>query len=78
MDELIWDEAGDGGSGHLLLATVGSSSSSLGTTLKIDGATEAGSQRYRKINNGQTLAAGDRVLVAQVGGSYVILGKITY
>lgn len=75
MDELIWDEAGGGGSGQLLLATVGASIDGQGTTLRIDGDSATGSQRYRKIS-GQSLSAGDRVLVAQVGGSYVIIGKI--
>lgn len=74
MDELIWDQTGSE-AGQLLLATVGASSSSTGTTLRIDGDSAAGSQRYRKIS-GQSLSAGDRVLVAQVGGSYVIIGKI--
>lgn len=76
MDELFWNETGGGGSGQLLLATVGASSDGRGTTLKIDGDSSAGTQRYRKIS-GQSLSAGDRVLVAQVGGSYVIIGRIT-
>lgn len=75
MDEIIWDETGGGGSSQFLLATVGSSSDGGGTTLRIDGESEAGTQRYRKIS-GQSLSAGNRVLVAQVGGSYVIIGKI--
>jgi hypothetical protein len=75
LDELIWDENGGGGSGQLLLATVGTSIDGQGSTLRIDGDSATGSQRYRKIS-GQSLAAGDRVLVAQVGGSYVIIGKI--
>lgn len=76
MDDLFWNETGGGVSGQLLLATVGASSDGLGTTLKIDGDSSAGTQRYRKIS-GQSLSAGDRVLVAQVGGSYVIIGSIT-
>lgn len=76
MDDLFWNETGGGVSGQLLLATVGASSDGPGTTLKIDGDSSAGTQRYRKIS-GQSLSAGDRVLVAQVGGSYVIIGSIT-
>lgn len=61
---------------HLFLATVGSVSSS-GATLQINGeaATATG---FKHVVTGQSLAAGDLVLVARVGGSYVILGKIAY
>lgn len=76
MDELVWDETGGGGSGPLLLATVVASDSYAGTSLKFDGESAAGTMRYRKISR-QSLVAGDRVLVAQVGGSYVIIGSIT-
>lgn len=76
MDEIIWDETGGSSSSQFLLATVGSSVDGGGTTLRVDGDSSAGTQRYRKIS-GQSLAAGDRVLVAQVGGSYVIIGRIT-
>lgn len=75
MDELIWDQTSSE-AGQLLLATVGASSDRDGTTLQIDGDSSAGTQRYRKIS-GQSLSAGDRVLVAQVGGSYVIIGRIS-
>lgn len=59
---------------HLFLAQVGSVSSS-GATLQINGeaATATG---FKHLVTGQSLAAGDLVLVARVSGSYVILGKI--
>lgn len=61
---------------QLFLAQVGSVSSS-GATLQINGeaATATG---FKHVVTGQSLAAGDLVLVARVSGSYVILGKIAY
>lgn len=61
---------------QLFLATVGSVSVS-GATLQINGeaATATG---FKHVVTGQSLAAGDLVLVARVSGSYVILGKIAY
>ena len=61
---------------QLLLATVGSVSSQ-GTTLAFN-AGAASATRYKRVQTGQTLAAGDLVLVARISGSYVILGKIGY
>lgn len=58
-----------------MLATVGSVSSA-GTTLILDGQTSATTKRYKRVVTGQTLAAGDRVLVARISGTYLILGKI--
>lgn len=60
----------------LYLGTVGSVSAS-GATLKMDGDAAAGSKAYKHVDTGITLTAGDRVLVARISGSYVILGKIT-
>ena len=61
---------------QLFLAQVGSVSSS-GATLQINGeaATATG---FKHLVTGQSLAAGDLVLVARISGSYVILGKIAY
>lgn len=61
---------------QLFLAQVGSVSSS-GATLRINGeaATATG---FKHVVTGQSLAAGDLVLVARISGSYVILGKIAY
>lgn len=58
-----------------MLATVGSVSAA-GTTLILDGQTSATTKRYKRVVTGQTLAAGDRVLVARISGTFVILGKI--
>jgi len=60
----------------LMLATVGSVSAA-GTTLILDGQTSATTKRYKRVVTGQTLAAGDRVLVARISGTYVIFGKIS-
>ena len=58
-----------------MLATVGSVSAA-GTTLILDGQMAATTKRYKRVVTGQTLAAGDRVLVARISGTFVILGKI--
>lgn len=58
-----------------MLATVGSVSAA-GTTLILDGQTAATTKRYKRVVTGQTLAAGDRVLVARISGTFVVLGKI--
>ena len=60
----------------LYLATVGSYTTA-GATLIFDGQTTATTKRYKRLAS-YTPAAGDRVLVAKISGSYVILGKITY
>ena len=62
-----------GGAAQLMIATVGSADSS-GTTLQFN-ATAATATKFKKIS-GQSLSAGDLVLVARVSGSYVIIGKI--
>lgn len=61
---------------QLFLAQVGSVSGA-GATLQINGesATATG---FKHLVTGQSLAAGDLVLVARISGSYVILGKIAY
>ena len=60
----------------LYLATVGSYTTA-GVALIFDGQTTATTKRYKRLAS-YTPAAGDRVLVAKISGSYVILGKITY
>ena len=76
MNEIISPGAGGSGSGELLIATVGASSSR-GTTLRFNN-TAASSTKFKRVVNGQSLSAGDMVLVARVGGGYVIIGKIAY
>ena len=67
-----------GGSQTLLIATISAWSASLGATLTFDGQQTATTKRYRRLVNGQTPAVGDRVLVAKMSGTYIILGKIGF
>lgn len=57
------------------LATV-KSVNSAGVTVILDGETTATSQRFTRLESA-AIVAGDRVLLAAVSGSYVVLGKIT-
>lgn len=75
MDELFSIAPQPSAREPLMLATVGSVSAA-GTTLILDGQTAATTKRYKRVVTGQTLAAGDRVLVARISGTFVILGKI--
>ena len=61
--------------GQLLVATVGSYNSSTGTTLIFPGQTTASQKRYKRLYN-VSLSAGQKVLVAKLSGTYVILGRI--
>lgn len=77
MDDFLFPFVGEvETSEQLFLAQVGSVSSA-GATLQINGeaATATG---FKHLVTGQSLAAGDLVLVARISGSYVILGKIAY
>lgn len=76
MNELFGAEGVPSGSETLMIAEVGSSTSS-GTTLKFN-ATSATTTRFKKVVTGQSLSAGDQVLVARVSGGYVVIGKIAY
>ena len=58
----------------LYLATVGSSNSS-GVTLIFDGASTASTKRYKRLSS-YSPTANDRVIVAKMSGTYVVLGKI--
>lgn len=60
---------------ELLLATVDSRTTA-GVTLILDGQTEATTKRYKSISTGVTLAAGNRVLVARISGTYLVIGRI--
>lgn len=60
------------------LATIAAWSSSAGATLIFDGQETATTKRYKRLVNGATPAAGDRVLVLKMSGTYVILGKIGF
>ena len=76
MDELLGMESASVGSEPFFLAVVGSVSES-GTTLRIN-ATSPTQTAFKHIVTGETPSAGDMVLVARVGGGYVVIGKIAY
>lgn len=46
-----------------------------GLTLQFNGEQQAGQKKYRRLGS-YTATVGDRVLVANIGGSAVVLGKI--
>ena len=58
------------------LGTIGTVTVNTGATLIIDGETDPTTKAYKWLSP-YTPQAGDRVLIAEVAGSYVILGKIT-
>ena len=60
---------------ELLLATVGTVSGTT-ATLIFDGDSSATTKAFKAVKTGRTLVSGDRVLVARVSGSYVIVGAI--
>lgn len=60
---------------QLLLATVGEYDGVSGSTLIFDGTDTPSTKRYKRATS-FTLASGNRVLVAKISGTYVILGKI--
>lgn len=60
---------------ELLLATVGTVSGTT-ATLIFDGDGSATTKAFKAVKTGRTLVSGDRVLVARVSGSYVIVGAI--
>lgn len=59
----------------MILGTVKSNTSGSGVTVQIDGESSATTKKYTYLSS-YTPAVNDRVLIAEVGGSYVILGKI--
>lgn len=63
--------------GQLQIAKIGSGSSSLGWTLILDGQTTATTKRYKTLTSiSVSVSAGDRVLVAKISGTYLIVGKL--
>lgn len=60
---------------RVILGTVKSNTSGSGVTVQIDGESSATTKKYTYLSS-YTPAINDRVLIAEVGGSYVILGKI--
>ena len=59
----------------MILGTIKSNTSGSGVTVQIDGESSATTKKYAYLSS-YTPAVNDRVLIAEVGGSYVILGKI--
>ena len=57
------------------LATVTGVSSG-GLTIRFDGDTAAGQKKYKRLASYSSPASGDRVMVAYIGGSYLVLGKV--
>ena len=60
----------------MILGTVQTITPGAGVTVLIDGETSATVKKYTYLSS-YTPAVNDRVLIAEVAGSYVILGKIT-
>ena len=60
---------------RMILGTVKTITSGSGVTVQIDGESAATTKKYTYLSS-YTPAVNDRVLIAEVGGSYVILGKI--
>ncbi len=60
---------------HFFLAKVKAFSSNM-ATLNIDGDTNATVKKYKVLND-KYLETGDRVLVAKISGTYIVLGKIS-
>lgn len=60
----------------LFLATVDNYNYTTGTTLILPGSNTPTEKRYKKISSISSLANGQRVLVAKVSGTYLILGRI--
>lgn len=62
---------------ELLLGKLYSKYDTIGLTLMIDGENEPTQKKYSYLNS-YNPETGDRVLVADVGDSYVVLGAITH
>ena len=75
--QFLQDEISAGSrSTDLFLATVANVNSS-GVTLILDGESEASTKRYKYMTSGYAEpAAGDRVVVMKMSGTYVVLGRI--
>lgn len=60
----------------MILGKVSAIDSTNGLQITIDGETSATTKKYKYLAS-YTPAVNDRVLIEEIGGSYVILGKIT-
>lgn len=62
---------------EFMLATIATADSAAGTvTMTLDGMTSAMQKSYKTLSGAWPLAAGDRVVVMKMSGTYVVLGKI--
>jgi hypothetical protein len=59
----------------MILGKISTYTSGQGATVIIDGETSATTKKYPVLGS-YTPASSDRVLIAEVGDSYVIIGKI--
>lgn len=60
---------------ELRLATVANYNSTTGSTLIFDGETTPTTKRYKRLYSA-LLGANQRVLVAKIAGTYIILGRV--
>lgn len=74
MDQIDFLPAQDGAE-PLLLGTVAAFNTEKGARIQLDADDSAG-EKYYKTRKGLTLAVGDRVVLAPISGSYVILGAV--
>lgn len=59
----------------MILGTIGTYTAGSGVTLTIDGETTPTTKDYKFLSS-YSPSAGDRVLIEEIGGSYVVLGKL--
>ena len=59
-----------------ITANVGDTVDFANYSVVFDGDSSATTKAFKAVKTGRTLASGDRVLVARVSGSYVIIGAI--
>ena len=59
----------------MIIGTVKSITAGVGVSVQIDGESAATTKKYAYLSS-YSPAVNDRVLIAEVAGSYVILGKI--
>jgi len=75
-DDLDIDVQGENAQGvKLLLATIDDCNSSTGSTLIFDGTDTPSTKRYKRVGSA-TFSPGNRVLVAKISGTYLVLGRI--
>lgn len=60
----------------MILGTIGSYTSGSGLTVTVDGEDSPTTKQYMFLNS-YSPTVGDRVLIEEISGSYVILGKVT-